>query len=77
MINDQTVEPLRVEITCDTSTGRVSAGSIHFGDRTRAVAYGSREVLKLRHAIIADPDVEFSWKESFQRGQDGWRRGAA
>jgi hypothetical protein len=77
MIENQTVEPLRVEFTLDLSSLNVSTGSVCFGDKTRNVAYGSREDRKLRHAIIANPDVEFSWKECFYRGGDGWRRGAA
>lgn len=77
MIGDQMVEPLHVAFILDTSALTVSTGSVCFGDRTRTVAYGSREDRKLRHAIIANPEVEFSWKECFYRDRDGWRRGAA
>jgi len=77
MIDDQTVEPLRVEFTLDTSRTKLSTGSVCFGDKTRNVSYGSREDRRLRRAIIANPDVEFSWKESFYRGGDGWHRRAA
>jgi hypothetical protein len=74
MIDDQTIEPLRVEFTLDASSARVSAGSVYFGDR---VAHGSWDSRKLRNAIIADPEVEFSWRECFRRDQNGWHRGAA
>jgi hypothetical protein len=77
MIDDQTVEPLHVEFILDVSSAKVLAGSVQFGDKTRTVAHGSMEDRKLRNAIIANPVVEFSWKECFHRGSDGWHRGAA
>lgn len=77
MIEDQSVEPLRVEITCDIATRRVSAGSIRYGDRERPRTQSSGEIRKLRHAIIADPEIAFAWRESFHRGQYGWQHEAA
>jgi hypothetical protein len=46
-------------------------GLVYFGDKTRTVAYGSREDWKLRHALLANPDLEFSWKECHHRHSDG------
>jgi hypothetical protein len=76
MIDDQTVEPVRVELTLDASGANVSAGSVFFGDKART-ASGSRDVRRLRNAIVANPLVEFSWKEGFHRASDGWQRSAA
>jgi hypothetical protein len=76
MIDDQMVEPLRVELVLDASSAKVLAGSVFFGDKTRT-AYGSRDVRKLRNAIIANPLAELSWKECFHRSSDGWQRRAA
>ena len=76
MIDDQTVEPVRVELTLDASGVNVSAGSVFFGDKART-ASGAGDVRKLRNAIVANPLVEFSWRESFHRGSDGWQRRAA
>ena len=77
MIDDQTVEPLRLELTLDASGAKVAAGSVFFGDKARATASGTRDARKLRNAIVANPLVEFSWKEAFHRGSDGWQRSAA
>ncbi len=76
VIDNQTVEPLRMELTLDVSSAKVLAGSVFFGDKTRT-ASESRDVRKRRNAIVANPLVEFSWKECFHRGSDGWQRGAA
>jgi hypothetical protein len=54
MIDDQMVEPLRVELVLDASSVKVLGGSVFFGDKTRT-AHGSRAVRKLRNAIIANP----------------------
>ena len=69
---DQTVEPLRVEFTLVPSGARLLAGSVHFGDKTRTIGYGSREDRKLRKAMLVDPTAEFLWKERFHRDADGW-----
>jgi len=76
MIDDQSVEPVRVELTLDASGAKVSAGSVFFGDKART-ATGSSDARKLRNAIVANPLVEFSWKEGFHRGSGGWQRRAA
>ena len=70
------VEPVRVQLSLDASGAKVLAGSVFFGDKART-ASGSRDVRKLRNAILANPLVEFSWKEGFHRGSDGWQRRAA
>jgi hypothetical protein len=74
---DQTIEPLRVELTLDICGAKVSAGSLYFGDTNRTVRYGSSEDRKLRNAMIVDPAAEFSWKECFHRDSAGWHRRAA
>jgi hypothetical protein len=77
MIEDQTAEPLRAEFTLDTRSARLSTALVCFGDKTRNAVYGSAEDRKLRHAIIANPNVEFSWKECFHRDVHGWHHGTA
>lgn len=71
---DQTVEPLRVELTLDASGGGLSSGRVCFGDATRTVGYGSREHGRLRNEILAEPDTRYSWKDCFRRDPGGWRR---
>jgi hypothetical protein len=74
MLRDQTIEPVRVELAVDEPRTMLLAGSLSFGDKTRIVACGSTEDRELRHLIIADPEVQFAWKERLHRGSDGWRR---
>jgi hypothetical protein len=49
---DQTVEPVRMEFRLDPPGVTLSTASVHFGDRTRTVHFGSREDRKLRKAIV-------------------------
>jgi hypothetical protein len=73
---DGTVEPLRIELTLGESETTLSSGRICFGDSTRTVSYGSREDRKLRNAMLAYPNADYPWKESFHRAGDGWHHEA-
>ncbi len=73
---DQTVEPVRTAFTLDASGGKLASASVHFGDSTTKVSYGSREHRKLRDAIIVAPTADRPWKESFQRDAEGWHHEA-
>lgn len=73
---DQTVEPLRVELTLDASGGGLASGRVCFGDRARTVEYGSREHGRLRNEILAGPAAGYAWKECFRRDAGGWRPGS-
>lgn len=77
MIEDQTVEPVRVEFTLDAAGTTLSTASVHFGDTTRTVGFGSKEDRMLRHAIIVNPAADFPWKERFHRNRTGWHHAVA
>jgi len=74
LIEGQTVEPLRVKFVVNDS-GALDQGWVHFGDTARdIVRYGTREHRKLSNEIIAYPDRNYSWKETFCRDDEGWHR---
>jgi hypothetical protein len=74
LIEQQTVEPLRVNLSV-TDSGALHRGWVYFGDAARdVVRYGTREHRKLSMEIIANPDRNYAWKESFWRDGDGWHR---
>jgi hypothetical protein len=67
------VEPIRVQLSLDATKRELSAGTIHFGDRTRAIQYRSRDHRKLSDRLFIDPGLELPWKLRFERGASGWR----
>ncbi len=75
LIDGQLVEPLRVELSLNGSKTELQFGLVCLGDEKRAaVGYGSKEHRRMALEILADPQLEYSWKERFRRDDAGWHR---
>ena len=72
---EQTVEPLRIELTLDSSRTVVDAGAFYLGDKSGSpIGYGSPAHNRLSRKILANPDSEFAWRYSWHRTNIGWAR---
>ncbi|MFZ5892840.1 MAG: hypothetical protein ACOY0T_17400 [Myxococcota bacterium] len=69
---DQSVHPVQLELSIDVYQHAVLAGTVHFGDSSRSIAYGSREHQNLTKQIVADPHRTFEWSHSWNRTGKGW-----
>ncbi len=69
LIDDQSTEPVRFEFVLDSERARCKSGRVWFGDRGSPL-----ERDKLAKRILADPNVEFDWRERFRRDTNGWQR---
>jgi len=75
MIDDQVVEPLRVQLGLNPARTGFASGLVQFGRRsTGASAYDSDGHHRMARQILGNRSLEFPWREQFHRSSGGWCR---